>query len=342
MADAHVLGALHRPGVQRAVPVDAGQGPDWAVGGVRPADADRLRPRPLDGARRSGQGRRAGGAPRPHGPAHGRHPARCHEHLHDDQRHRALAAEPLHRQRTERRGGGRGAAGHHPERHREGVPEPGHVHLPARGQPPAHRGRGGVLLGPCAAVEPDQRVQLPPAGGRRHAHPGDRLRAGHRDRRARRGARQRQGAPRAVRRHGGQHLVLRERRHPVHRRGLQGAGLHPDVGPDLRRALRRGRPQAAALPLRRAGELARAHRSPAREQRGPDHARSPGRDAVAAGADPLAAAACLERGAGAAATLGPAVVAADSAGAGARDRPAGVRRHLRRLGGGRGSHCRAD
>ena len=45
-----------------------------------------------------------------------------------------------------------------------------------------------------AAMESDQRVQLPPARSRRHAHPGDRLRAGDRHRRARCRARQRQGA----------------------------------------------------------------------------------------------------------------------------------------------------
>ena len=100
--------------------------------------------------------------------------------------------------------------------------------------------------------------------------------------------------PGPVRRHRGQHLVLRERGHPLHRRGLQGAGLHPDVGPDLCRSLRGGRPQDATVPLRRAGELARAHRGTAGEQRGPHHARNPRRHAVAASPDPLAAAACLE------------------------------------------------
>jgi methylmalonyl-CoA mutase cobalamin-binding domain/chain len=49
------------------------------------------------------------------------------------------------------------------------------------------------------------------------------------------------------------------------------------------------------------------------------------------GHGPLGAAAGVERGARAAAPVGPAVVAADAAGAGLRDRPAGVRRHLRRL-----------
>ncbi len=55
------------------------------------------------------------------------------------------------------------------------------------------------------------------------------------------------------------------------------------------------------------------------------------------------AAAGLERGARAASALGPAMVASHAAGAGVRERPAGVRRHLRRVDGdraaGRGPRC---
>ena len=54
------------------------------------------------------------------------------------------------------------------------------------------------------------------------------------------------------------------------------------VGPHLPRALRRRRPEAAPLPLRRAGELARAHRGAAREQRAAHRARDARRDAVEA------------------------------------------------------------
>ena len=43
-----------------------------------------------------------------------------------------LAARPLHRQRRGPRRRPPGPVGHHPERHREGVPVPGDVHLPAR------------------------------------------------------------------------------------------------------------------------------------------------------------------------------------------------------------------
>ena len=48
----------------------------------------------------------------------------------------------------------------------------------------------------------------------------------------------------------------------------------------VRRALRRHRRTAAAVPLRRAGQLARPHRGPAREQRAAHRARSARRDAV--------------------------------------------------------------
>ena len=50
-----------------------------------------------------------------------------------------------------------------------------------------------------AAVEPDQHLQLPPAGGRCDAGAGDRVRDVDRDRRARRGAGRRSGARGAVR-----------------------------------------------------------------------------------------------------------------------------------------------
>ena len=56
---------------------------------------------------------------------------------------------------------------------------------------------------------------------------------------------------------------------------------------------------------------------------------------------PLDPAAGVERGARPAPAVGPAVVAAHPAGAGLRDRPARVRRHLRRLAGRRGQDRRA-
>ena len=62
-------------------------------------------------------------------------PPGADEHVDDDQRHRGVAARAL---RGQRRGAGHAggrAAGHDPERHRQGVPLPGHLHLPARARP---------------------------------------------------------------------------------------------------------------------------------------------------------------------------------------------------------------
>ena len=95
------------------------------------------------------------------------------------------------------------------------------------------------------------------------------------------------------------------------------------------RAVRRDRRQAAPVPLRRAGQLARADRGPAGEQRAAHRAGDAGRDAVQGRPRPRRPAAGLERGARAAAAVGPAVVAAHAAGAGLRVRPARVRRPLR-------------
>ena len=73
------------------------------------------------------------------------------------------------------------------------------------------------------------------------------------------------------------------------------------------------------------------HRAAAREQRLSHPHRDAGRHAVEEGARPRRAAPGLERGPRPAAPVGPAVVAADAADPRLRDRPAGIRRHLRRL-----------
>ena len=62
-------------------------------------------------------------------------------------------------------------------------------------------------------------------------------------------------------------VVLLQRRHPLRRRDVQAARVRRDVGRDHARPLRRAEPEVPALPLRRAGELARPHRGAAREQR---------------------------------------------------------------------------
>ena len=104
------------------------------------------------------------------------------------------------------------------------------------------------------------------------------------------------------------------------------------VGGARARALRRHRSEAAAVPLRRPGQLARADRVPAGEQRPADRARGARGHARAGRAGAGDPAAGLERGARPAAPVGPAVVAADPAGARLRDRPARVPRPVRGLG----------
>ena len=93
-------------------------------------------------------------------------------------------------------------------------------------------------------------------------------------------------------------------------------------------------PEVPALPLRRAGELARPHRGAAGEQRLAHPDRGARRHAQPQRPLPRAPAADVERGAQPAAAVGPAVVAAPAADPGLRDRPAGVPRPLRRLAGG--------
>jgi hypothetical protein len=154
-----------------------------------------------------------------------------------------------------------------------------HLHLPARPQP-----RLIVdMFAYCnerAQVEPDERVLVPPAGGRARRRAGDRLLARHRHRRARRGARLGPGRPRPHRQGGRSISLLRERRHPLRRGDLQDAGLHPDVGSHHRGALRRHRPEGPPLPLRRAGQQPRPHRGAAREQRPAHRARGARRHPV--------------------------------------------------------------
>ena len=151
------------------------------------------------GPRRGRQGRRAGRPPRPHGAAARQHPRRRDEHVDDDQRHRrpgcSASTWPTPRTRASSRRQLRGTT------QNDIVKE-----YLSRGTyifPPLPSRRLIVdMIAFCAgvgpAVEPDERVQLPPAGGRGHAGAGDRLRAGHRHRRARRGARSRARCPRTA------------------------------------------------------------------------------------------------------------------------------------------------
>ena len=100
----------------------------------------------------------------------------------------------------------------------------------------------------------------------------------------------RRGAGRPDGRGGRPHLVLRQCRHALHHRNLQDARLRRHVGRDHRAALRHHRSEAAAVPLRRAGQFARPHRAAAGKQRLPHPARDAGGDAVEEGARPRGAA----------------------------------------------------
>ena len=343
MGDADLRRAQLGRRVQRALPEEPREGADRALGRVRPAHPDRLRPGPPAGPRRGRQGRRPGPAPGRDAPAVRRHPARVDEHLHDDQRHRDVAARALpgrrrgagarRRPRGGPRGGARPAGRHHPERHHQGVPLPGDLRLPARALAAADRGPDRLHGQPHPEVEPDQHLQLPPPGGRGDPDAGAGLRAVHGDRGARHRPRLRAGRARGLPRGGGADVVLRQRRRAVRRGDVQDARLRAAVGRDHPRAVRRRGPQDAPLPVRRAGQQPGPDRGPAGEQRPADRAGDARRHALQGRPRPRRPAARLERGARTAPALGPAVVASAPAGAGVRVRPAGVRRPVRGLDG---------
>ena len=195
---------------------------------------------------------------------------------------------------------------------------------------------------PRAAVEPDQRLQLPPPRGRGDAHPGAGLRPGHGHRRPRRGARTRARStedelPQVVGRIS--FFVNAGVRFVEETCKMRAFTAH--VGPDLPRALRGDDPK-----LRRFRYGVQVNSLGLTEQQPENNvprivletlgvtlsARRPGPGHPAAG---------LERGPRPAPALGPAVVAAHPADPGLRDRPARVRRHLRGLDGHRGQDRRA-
>ena len=211
---------------------------------------------PLAGGR-GRQGRRAGRLDRRHGDPVRRHPARADEHLDDHQRDRALAARALHR-RGRAAGCGRAKLqGTIAERHHQGIPVARDLHLPARALAAADRRRDRLHLPRAAEVEPDQRLQLPPAGGRAprrcRSWPTRWPPRSPCSTRSATAAR----CPRPISPQVGRpHQLLRQCRHPLRHRDVQDARLRRAVGRDLPRALRRRRRQAAPVPLRRAGQLA--------------------------------------------------------------------------------------
>ena len=205
----------------------------------------------------------------------------------------------------------------------------------------ADRRHRGLVRGERADVEPDQRLLVPPAGGRRDPSAGAGLLAGDGGRGARRRARVRPGAGGSLRPGVRIDLLLRQRRDPLRRGDLQAARLRRALGAHRPRALRRHRPEGAAVPLRRAGQQPRTHRGPAGEQRAADRPRDARRDVVQVGAGSQHPAPGMERGARPAAAVGSAVVVADATGARLRERHPRVRRHLRRLRSHRGAYVRA-
>ena len=108
-----------------------------------------------------------------------------------------------------------------------------------------------------------------------------------------------------------------------------------------RGALRRHRREAAPLPLRRAGELARAHRGAAREQRAAHRARDARRHAVEGRAGARGAAAGWNEALGLPRPWDQQWSLRIQQVLALRDRPARVRRPLRRLEGRRGQDRRA-
>ena len=176
-----------------------------------------------------------------------------------------------------------------------------------------------------AEVEPDQRLQLPPAGGRGDAGAGARVRAARRRSRCstpcsdagqvkpERDGRRWSGASRSssTRASASSTRCARCARSRAlwdqHHRASATACTDAELAP---------------LPLRRAGQLARPDRAAAREQHHPHRARDAGGHAQQERARARHPAAGLERGARPAAAVGPAVVAARAADPGVRERPA--------------------
>ena len=232
---------------------------------------------------------------------------------------------------------------HHPERHHQGVPLAGDLRLPARALAAADHRPDRLHGQPHPEVEPDQHLQLPPAGGRRDADAGARLRAVHGDRRARHRARLRARSPHERLRDGRRpDLVLRQRRRAVRRGDVQDARVRRSCG--TRSPASATASRTTKMRRFRYGVQVNSlgpDRGAAGEQRAADRARDARRHAVQGRPRPRRTAAGVERGARPAAALGPAVVAAAAAGAGLRVRPAGVRRPLRGLARRRGEGRRA-
>ena len=269
------------------------------------------------------------------------------EHLDDDQRHRDVAARALP-------GGRRGAGGstptpprssrtctaarrHHPERHHQGVPLPRHLRVPARALAAADQRPDRLHRQPHPEVEPDQHLQLPPAGGRRDARRrSSPTRCAPRSRCSTRSATPARSTPEDFAKVVGRisffvNAGVRFVEEMCKMRAFvrlwdEITRERYGVEDEKMRRFRYGVQVNSPGPDRGA----------AGEQRAADRARDARRHAVQGRPRPRRTAAGVERGARPAPALGPAVVAAAAAGAGLRVRPAGVRRPVRGLEGRRG------
>ena len=177
LADPDLFRPFDRRQVERALPHEPGARSDRPVGRLRSADPDRLRQRPSAGQGRGRQGRRADQPSRRHAHPVRRHPARPHEHVDDDQRAGGVAALALHRA-AEAQGVERAKL--------QGTTQNDIIkeylcardlHLPARAVAAADRRHDRLHLSRGSQVEPDERLQLSPAGSRRDADAGAGLRA---------------------------------------------------------------------------------------------------------------------------------------------------------------------
>jgi hypothetical protein len=263
----------HRRGVQPALPLPAGSGPDRPLGGLRPPHPAGLRRRPPHGPR---GGRPGGGQhllPGGHAAPAGRHPPGPGQPLHDHQR---PGGDPAGHGPRPGPGAGRGleaAAGHGPERHPQRICGPWPLHLPARALHAAGRGRDGFLPPTRAELEPHQHQRLPHPGGRRHRGPGGGLHlrpcpgvcAGRRSCRP------------LHRRHRPPALVLLQRPQPFPGGSGQVPRRPPAVGPPGPGSPKGHPPRGDDAPLPCANGRQHPHRSAAREQHHPGDDPGPGR-----------------------------------------------------------------
>ena len=285
--------------------------PDRPLRRLRPADPDRLRQRPRARQGRGRQGRRAGGASGRHARALRRHSAGADEHLDDDQRHRRPGCSSLYIAAAEAQGAAR--------RDLAGTTQNDIIK--------EYLSRGTYIFPPGPSLKltadviaftyrelpkwnPIERLLLPPAGGGRDAGTGAGLRARHRRGGARRGATLGPGARGGLPAGGRPHQLLRQCRHPLHHRDVQDARLRRAVGRDHAASATASTEEK----YRRFRYGVQVNSLGLTEQQPENNVYrillgDAGGGAVEERARARRAAAGLERGAGPAAALGPAMVA---------------------------------